>query len=315
MNYRNVVATLCGLLVGGGCLIGATSAALADPLGEYSGMAKLGDSSYVMVSDAKEDSTAIRVGLFQMRESQNYIIPVEVSTWGDIISSDLEAVCPVPGTKDQFFMAESGYWNRQFGRVFTLKLSTYDNLAWRGEVVNSFRPFVCPKEGETSSSQEIEGMCALSDGTGGFYMFFGLRGGAHKPGQLVIGQLTGQAYTELSRTQFDLHDVLPGGRSCAELLLVPQTDGSHLLYSVATTDPGDLGPFSSAVCRIGQVVLSASGPQFIPCEPVVLHRLDGLKVEALNLPPSLVEGADFVIGTDDETYGGIVRTTKAAENR
>lgn len=80
-------------------------------------------------------------------------------------------------------------------------------------------------------------------------------------------------------------------------------DGSLVVSSAA--DPGDDGPFASAVHVIGRV---SAGPKLkLRREPRTLAEYDGRKIEALTcLTPSC---GSLLLGTDDENSGGWLRRT------
>lgn len=267
---------------------------------EFSGMASFGDRDLLVVSDAKADSPAPRVGLLNLAWKRPVVQGVVVDDWKGDPASDLEACCPVPGTTDEFYLAESGWWKGRFGRVFRMKVTHDPARGWVGTVLSSFQPFPAPADGETPSPLQIEGIGAFQD-----VVVLGLRGGKGQPGRLVWGRPTADGFQKEGEQEFSLDAIVPGGRSCGDLLLVPDFGqrGSWGVYSVAATDPGDLGPFRSAVVRIGRIRRSSF--QAVP--PAVVWRLDGLKVEALAPTPEGIEGSGFCIGTDDENYGGIWR--------
>ena len=98
-------------------------------------------------------------------------------------------------------------------------------------------------------------------------------------------------------------------RDCSDLFIQPG-NGSHIVWSVATVDAGDNGPFRSVIYRAGSFVYDVNGDsvKFIrESDPIIFRQLDGLKVEALAAPTPLVPRSGFSVGTDDENFGGIWR--------
>ena len=81
--------------------------------------------------------------------------------------------------------------------------------------------------------------------------------------------------------------------------------GDGTIYVAAALDPGNLGPFDSAIYAAAQVLPGKSGVDLVPTSPPKsLGRSNGLKVEAL----ALVDGkGPLFIGDDDEDYGGLLR--------
>jgi hypothetical protein len=83
-------------------------------------------------------------------------------------------------------------------------------------------------------------------------------------------------------------------------------DAKGNLYISSAYDPGDLGPFDSAVYRAAKVrPVGAHGATLHPVRPPQeLARSSGLKVEGVGL----VDGAlPIFISDDDEDYGGLLR--------
>ncbi|WP_240121745.1 MULTISPECIES: hypothetical protein [unclassified Streptomyces] len=94
----------------------------------------------------------------------------------------------------------------------------------------------------------------------------------------------------------------PGARPASGL----DIDNEGNLYISSAYDPGDLGPFDSAVYRAATVGPGgALGAQLRPVEPPQqLARSSGLKVEGVGL----VDGSfPIFISDDDEDYGGLLR--------
>ncbi|WP_369205831.1 hypothetical protein [Streptomyces sp. PU-14G] len=85
------------------------------------------------------------------------------------------------------------------------------------------------------------------------------------------------------------------------------TDSGTLLVSSAS-DPGDDGPFDSAVYTAGTVSVHRSGVTLhVAEEPDVLGTFADHKIEALACLPGSRTGA---LGTDDENAGGALRTAR-----
>ncbi|RCG15945.1 hypothetical protein DQ392_23085 [Streptomyces reniochalinae] len=88
------------------------------------------------------------------------------------------------------------------------------------------------------------------------------------------------------------------------------TASGSLLVSSAS-DPGDDGPFDSAVYTAGTVAVHRSGAALhIADDPDVLETFPDHKIEALACLPGSRTGA---LGTDDENAGGALRTARFCE--
>lgn len=291
-----------------GVLLLAAGPARAQGTPEMSGMARFGPDALLVISDAKGSSPAPRASVLRLTGGKPLVSPVIVDDWKGDPPSDLEACCPVPGTSHDFFLAESGWWKDQAGRIFRLRLSHDPARGWVGTVVSSFHPFPSPPGGSTPDPEQVEGMAAVLSPSGRIGLLLGRRGSGEQPGRLVWGTLEGETFSPAGEAPLDLREFVPGGRGCGDLSLVEEK-GTWKVLSVAASDPGDQGPFRSVVCEVG--TLGAGGMRFVPSSPKLLWQLDGLKVEALAPTPAGFGGSPFCVGTDDENYGGIWRPLPA----
>ncbi|MFI7240645.1 hypothetical protein [Streptomyces qinglanensis] len=103
----------------------------------------------------------------------------------------------------------------------------------------------------------------------------------------------------------------PGARPASGM----DIDDEGNLYISAAYDPGDLGPFDSAVYRAARIRPGGPlGAELVPMRPQLLARSSGLKVEGV----ALVDGSfPIFISDDDEDYGGLLRQLRVTtpENR
>ncbi|MFE0606452.1 hypothetical protein ACFW2T_24865 [Streptomyces sp. NPDC058892] len=100
----------------------------------------------------------------------------------------------------------------------------------------------------------------------------------------------------------------PGARPASGL----DIDAKGNLYLSSAYDPGDLGPFDSAVYHAATVRRGGPlGAELVPVAPPrMLARSSGLKVEGV----ALVSGAfPIFISDDDEDYGGLLRQLRVTE--
>lgn len=111
---------------------------------------------------------------------------------------------------------------------------------------------------------------------------------------------------------FTLPDVLINGennRHYTRSIVGLDVDSDGNIYSVAAFDPEgtvdnpDIGPFRSAVFKIGQVI---AGNIVLDVTPTVHAVVDGFKVESVAVREN-GNGVELFIGTDDEDYGGVLR--------
>jgi hypothetical protein len=268
----------------------------------YSGMARLGDGSFVVTHDFKAGQAGPRLGVIAVSEtSPPSYSPV---AWdGDALPSDLEAICPLPGLANEFLALESGH-KPGGGRAFHLALSR-EAGAWKMSLrgTHALPPYVA----------DVEGAACAAAKDGRLVLVLAERGGTKKNpngrlrwGALRLGGGAGLDWPESNK--LDLKPFPDPGkgklrwRGCTDLYL----DDKGQLWAARGVDPGDAGPFRSAIYRVGR--LAADEPE----RPVVLEEspkveffLDGFKVEGLAGPA--LKGSAFSVATDDENFGGTWR--------
>lgn len=275
------------------------------PFPNLSGMALTQDDRLLVVSDRKlkGGEEAPHLGLLQAGPEGVAVQPLALQWGEETLPNDLEACATLAGSEGEYLLAESGHRGGEFGRIFRIGIEG-DQALLRAV----FEPREAP-EGETPSHEQIEGMATFSTRQGQTILVLGQRGGEGHPGQLTWGALQDDRFSPLGSATLDLRELLPEARSCSELLLLPDADGGWQVLSVASTDEGDYGPFSSAVAEVGRFVEDPDGSaRFEPCPPRLLHRLEGHKVEALAPSPSASPGGPLCVGTDDEALGAIWQT-------
>ncbi len=284
---------------------------------DVSGIAHYDGGRFLAVSDTKAHNPKPRLWMGTITGDKCRFKPVPIEGWETMHtrSSDLEGICAVPDSSNIFLVTESGYFKGQGGRVFRLSINAEDRSHPIARCLDYFRPFPIPEDGgpayRTPDHLQIEGIEALPHPQGGYVLLLGLRGNGDNPSALVYGHLKDGQFQELGRTPIDLRHIIEGCRSCSDLHLIKSDGDTYRVLSVATTDPGELGPFTSAICEVG--TFDGKALTFTPCEPKVIQRVPGFKVEALGRTPEIVSGSELLIGSDDEGYGGIVRPLPSTE--
>jgi hypothetical protein len=91
-----------------------------------------------------------------------------------------------------------------------------------------------------------------------------------------------------------------------------RVDPFGVIFVTSSMDPGNDGPFDSALYVAGTVVVADGSPMLrVNDSPVRLRTDRGRKVEALEFVPELSAG--MLLGSDDENFGGAVLPTWRSE--
>lgn len=275
----------------------------------FSGMAWMGESRYLVVIDKKSHHQGPRLGIYQLHETQGPTFsPVSVSDWrhphGQ--ASDLESACKLPGTENEYLVAESGYWKGRNGRIFHL-MESENTLSVKA--VYSLPLYISNDEG--TDGDNFEGMlCVLNENT--TWVIMGERGGTKRYPQGVLrpGKLdkTMKSITWLSQDtaiRITPQGVWSGKQSFRSISDLHQ-DEQGTIWASATEDKGDLGPFNSLIYAAGKLKF---GPKGISLWPVAKQQwqISGLKIESLSHPATLTPAAVMSIGSEDEDLGGVWR--------
>ncbi|MBM9521232.1 hypothetical protein JWG39_15535 [Desulforhopalus vacuolatus] len=286
----------------------------------FSGMAQVSPNAFLTVNDRKNPiESGYRLGVITLTDADGIVFtPVNVDDWmhEDKEPSDLEASCAIPGRDGEFLIAESGFYNGHFGRIFHVTLLKDKEGFWVVTVNKAFKIYNRKLNAKKSSykGDQVEGI-ACFNALGKIILVYGERGGlthgGKKVGTLVWGTIDFGTYQfgKLGEASLVNNSVL-GDRDCSALRLIPNEDGSVSVLSVATRDVGDNGPFHSAVYRAGRFMVDQKEKtiQFTrDAKPQILSELSGIKVEALAGPARNAAESKYSIATDDEHLGGIWR--------
>lgn len=301
-------------------LLYCPSPALSADAPGYSGMAQISDNAFLTVNDRKNPiEPGYRLGVVTLTAVNGTVFtPVRVGDWmhEDNEPSDLEACCSIPGRDGEFLVAESGFYNGQFGRIFHVVVSKNNEGLWTAFVKKAFRIYDRKLDAENRSHQgdQVEGM-ACFEFFGKTILVFGERGGptdgGTKTGTVVWGTIDLESYQFGKLGEAPLvNQSLLGDRDCSALRLIANKDGSISVLSVATRDADDNGPFHSVLYRAGRFTVNPMKKTIEferDAKPPILSDLSGIKVEALAGPAANAPGSKYSIATDDEHFGGVWR--------
>lgn len=273
-----------------------------------SGLAKIDDKHYLAVQDKKISTGGDRLAVIELSQTGSpKFTPIAVENWPNRqAANDLEAICALPGRNNEFLLSESGTWQDEFGRLFHIKLE--QNYA---VVLRSFDLPVVNDANPQQTGDQFEGLACQSLSPNRYQLVLAERGDQHRAGSLQLGVLD-LAANDLQWQPQRVAIVSPVAtktehqRDLADLYL----DGNQL-WGVAVRDVGEQGPFQSLIYKVATLDQTAPQQLFINPFPKVAAQIDGFKVEALAAPSSLTPGTLFMIGTDDENFGGVIRPIEA----
>lgn len=288
------------------CGIGIADTIPVGPLPGISGAAWLAENTLLVAHDSKVSKDGNvpqpRVSLLVVPtegEATCNTVDIDWSTVEGGIPNDLESICAIVDKPGEFALIESSYEAAKYGRIIHLR-ATLDGAHCTVQILGMTHFPATLKDG--TEFDNVEGaQTFLRDGK--TCLMLGKRGKNDKKARLCVGKLDWNAplfaidEDHAFDTPFKDFDVKQDKRYCSELLLV-----GNDLYTVSCNDPGDDGPFSSVVYRLGS--LAAGGPECIQIgeEKTELIRYNGHKVEAL--APLGADKATWLAATDDENFRG-----------
>jgi hypothetical protein len=302
---RLLARLACVVVVSLSCLVASCVQRTVTDLGDLpavmpdmSGLAWIGDGSYITVHDEKDipGTTGCRVSVLTITTSPPGCVYQTVSVdWTGVggRSSDLESACPIPDRPGEFLLGESGYYGEKYGRIFHVRV-TRDAGNISVTMLGAARL--------PTFTAEVEGIaCVGRDGR--YVLFLGERG-SKAGGRLRWGTLDLTAPDPVldvdPKNQISLQPIFAGGtapeRACTDLYAAP--DGT--LWSAVADDPGNSGPFRSGVYAIGKLTGNAASP-ITPGDMTLLRAFSGAKIEGISR--GLADGT-LGVCTDNESYGG-----------
>lgn len=304
-----IIMIAVALLPVSGSVISAQGSSTYQTLPDLSGIAWIGNDSFLAIHDAKfpDEASAPRANLLTLPSEHGgtVVTPLNV-TWpsGENPGSDLECVARIPETT-QFLLGESGDNDRGSKRIFLADLNNdtllvNDTVAWPIEIHN------------------VEG-CAVTAIGDELVFIFAERAQGSSTTDINWGvlQLDPLRFGPVKSVEFrapvqEEPAVDPGFRPVSAL----EFDQDGNLFISSAIDPDiDKGPFWSQVWLAGHIESDqAQGPQISLLDPPErVASVDGLKVEGLATRPVANDsGTEVIIGTDDEFHGGVLRVLHKA---
>jgi hypothetical protein len=280
--------------------------------GGSSGMEKLGDNSYLVVYDLKNAQAGTRLAMITITSEQMQISPISISDWGEEgISNDLESICKIPGTIDEYFIAESGNWKGALGRIFHIRV---DTTTFSAIVLGVTKlPYQHINTLELVGDQ-YESMACLPYHSSERLLLLAERGGsAVNPRGIVRWGIYNLSTHQLKFSDSGMQGMIvnaPGNwmdeknkRDMTDLHI----DAQGGIWASASEDTSDMGPFYSVIYKLGQMdPENKERPFTINNNISKWVSVSGFKIEALSGPSQNIN-CTHAFGTEDEMYGGVWR--------
>lgn len=285
---------------------------------DFSGMAAFGSDQFLVVHDSKNNKVEIhrpRLGVMTLdrsSKSSNYReVRLKRDDWQGVggMANDLEAICRVPQSDDEFLLMESGYYKGRFGRLLHVRLKK-PRVEWEVNVLGSLP---LPKPDRLGLDRQglkfnFEGLLCLQGIEGTVQVVLGDRGkGRQRLSSLLwnVADLKRHRYVNSDRYEMLVENIEAPRwktmsdkiRHIADLYL----DDHGTLWAASAYDPDvDEGPFESILYRAG--TLQPGTPPQLNWNPSAPMHIGRYKIEALG--PPLSSNCAVTAGTDDELFGG-----------
>jgi hypothetical protein len=227
--------------------------------------------------------------LVAVRYSPDAAPQVHPLTWSGELPTDLEAIDAVPGAEHEYVaLASSG---------------TAYRIERFGDTVRVLHEFQLPGTSFDDKDASYEGF-ALTSVNGEITAVWADRGEDERPAKLTAAQWNPKTneFGKRDSAEFSVPYPAKDVRHISDVKI----SASGALTVSSASDPGDDGPFDSALYAAGTV--SADGDEAdldVSGKPERLATFPGHKIEALACVPGSDEG---ILGTDDENGGGSVTT-------
>ena len=199
-------------------------------------------------------------------------------TWPGTAPQDVEAVDAVPNQPGRYALVTSG----GAGRVFDVTGTTL-------RVVGSFTLPI--------GRNQVEGLALTTIGTRTVAVW-GNRGSSTQPGRLFAATFDVGAGTFGAVARGPV--TVPYPTTSVRHISDTEILAGRIVISSAS-DPGNQGPFASAIYDVGTVTYSGGRARLGLVAPQSLATYDGHKVEGIGCA-----GSSGLLGTDDESLGGFV---------
>jgi hypothetical protein len=254
---------------------------------EYQEKSKVGPGAvgFLVVHDNKTpDEPHVGVVLFSYQKGVRYrplLWPMRVEP-----PVDLEAVCPVPGTPGSYLALTSR------GRLLHLRYG-----GSRPDLIEVLHESMLPG---LEKNPNLEGFAVQSIG-GRSVAVWAERGDGDKPATLYWGTYDDVADAVALLGQAEVRVPYPSGANTRHVTDL-RIDGAGTVWAAAASDPGDEGPFRSAVYAMGTIHVNGEAVDLRLNPDLAPLWTFSRKVEAIEFVPGARGRVYF--GADDEIAGG-----------
>tara|TARA_B100000959_G_scaffold280697_1_gene343035 strand:- start:327 stop:1220 length:894 start_codon:yes stop_codon:yes gene_type:complete len=237
---------------------------------------------YLVVHDNKKKGQ-LRVGLIDIGADSLYI-GLEWPT--ETLPMDLEALSDIPGLENEYIAM--GSW----GFCYWIKLDL------QSQTIDLIKEFRIPGSGPPLN---LENLLILGEGDN-LYVAWAHRGSDHEESILYWGSISlfdeDIAISVIDSVFINIPWPLTAKRHMSDM----DIDNNNILWTSATSDPGDDGPYKSAIYKIGLFEIVKEKINFNISQPFTKQFVfEKNKVEAL-----AVINNKIVFATDDENLGSAI---------
>jgi len=237
---------------------------------------------YLVVHDNKKKGQ-LRVGLIDINADSLYI-GLEWPT--ETLPMDLEALSDIPGLENEYIAM--GSW----GFCYWIKLDL------QSQTIDLIKEFRIPGSGPPLN---LENLLILGEGDN-LYVAWAHRGSDHEESILYWGSISlfdeDIAISVIDSVFINIPWPLTAKRHMSDM----DIDNNNILWTSATSDPGDNGPYKSAIYKIGLFEIVKEKINFNISQPFTKQFVfEKNKVEAL-----AVINNKIVFATDDENLGSAI---------
>ena len=204
---------------------------------------------------------------------------------------DLEALHKMPGFKNKFIAMEST------GKAYIFYIDPFN---FRIEIVQTFTlPGI-------SNKMNLEGLAIYNSAQGQIFLY-GDRGSNKRSSTLIVALYdpTNHNIFEVSKFEAELPIPEKSKRNIADLTI----DINGGVWTAATSDPGNNGPFKTAIYQVGQMNNTGTFDFNHPSLLKPLMIIENQKVEAM-----IFDKGDLILMTDNENFGATFLRIKETLN-